>query len=111
MTFVYKLIHVVLRRRGCFKLNGKHDCKIIRHICFDYSTFKIIIKDGTGDNVNFDFFLLFSQSRTLILKSPERKSVLLTLIFPERIFLRKVSVTLTSPSGGLYTTLRTMFLE
>ena len=29
----------------------KYDWKMIRHICFDYSTFKIIIKDGIGDNV------------------------------------------------------------
>ena len=56
-------------------------------------------------------FLLISWSRTLTLKSPARKSILLALVFSERIFLRKAPVICRSPSGGLYTTSRIMFLE
>ena len=43
--------------------------------------------------------------RTLILKSPAKKSILLALVFSERIFLKYISVMLRSPSGCLYTTL------
>ena len=54
--------------------------------------------------------LLVSKSRRLILKSPARKKVLLTVVLSERIFLKKVSHTFKSPSGGLYATLKIIFL-
>ena len=37
-------------------------------------------------------FLFVSKSRRLVLKSPARKKVLLTVILSERIFLKKVSL-------------------
>ena len=55
-------------------------------------------------------FLFASKSRRLILKSPARKKVLLTVVLSERIFLKKVSHTFKSPLGGLYITLKIIFL-
>ena len=55
-------------------------------------------------------FLLISKSRRLILKSPARKNVLLTIVLSKRIFLKRVSHLFKSPSGGLYTTLKIIFL-
>ena len=49
--FVYKLIHMVFRRKGCFKFNGKYDWKMIRHICIDYCTFNVIVKNGIDDAI------------------------------------------------------------
>ena len=51
-------------------------------------------------------FLFVSKSKRLILNSPARKKVLLA----ERIFLKKVSHTFKSPLGGLYITLKIIFL-
>ena len=45
-----------------------------------------------------------------MLKSPARKKVLLTVVLSERIFLKKFSHTFKSPLGGLYTTLKIIFL-
>ena len=39
---------------------------MIRHICFDCSTFKIIIKDGTGDNIVYCCIYITSYSCWLI---------------------------------------------
>ena len=39
---------------------------MIRHICFDCSTFKIIIKDGTGDNIVYCCICITSYSCWLI---------------------------------------------
>ena len=50
--------------------------------------------------------LLVSKLGRLILKSPARKKVLLTVVLSEKVFLKKVSHTLKSPSGGLYITLK-----
>ena len=55
-------------------------------------------------------FLFVSKSRRLMLKSPARKKVLLTVVLSERIFLKKFSHTFKSPLGGLYTTLKIIFL-
>ena len=82
---------------------------MIRHICFDYSTFKIIIKDRTGDNVIYCGCCITNHSCWLINCRYHAK-------FKHTInkildTFRKVSVILKSPSGGLYTTLRLMFLE
>ena len=40
-----------------------------------------------------------------MLKSPAKKSILLALVFSERIFLKNISVMFRSPLGCLYTTL------
>ena len=54
-------------------------------------------------------FLFVSKSRRLILKSPARKG-LLTVVLSERIFLKKVSHAFKSSLGGLYITLKIIFL-
>ena len=51
-------------------------------------------------------FLFASKSRRLILKSPARKKVFLTVVLSERIFLKKVSHTFKWLSGGLHITLK-----
>ena len=55
-------------------------------------------------------FLLVSKLKRLILKSPARKKLLLTIVLSERIFLKKVSYMFKSASGGLSTMLKTIFL-
>ena len=56
-------------------------------------------------------FLFVSKSKRLILKSPARKKVLLTVALSERgFFLRKASHTFKWPLGGLYIALKIIFL-
>ena len=45
-----------------------------------------------------------------MLKSPARKKDLITVALSERIFLKKVAYTIKLPAGGLYTTLKIIFL-
>ena len=54
--------------------------------------------------------LFVSKSRRLILKSPVRKKVLLTVVIWKILFVKKVTHTFKSPSDGLYATLKIIFL-
>ena len=66
-----------------------------------------------SSNIKFTklwIFLFVSKSRRSILKPPARKKILLTVVLSERIFLKSFSHKFKSPSGGLYTTLKVIFL-
>ena len=78
-----------------------------------YSRWLFIVPIILNSNIKFTklwTFLFVSKSRRLILKSPARKNVLLTVVLSERIFLKKVSNTFKSPLGDLYITLKIIFL-
>ena len=119
---------MVNRKRGCLLVNGEYDWEMITHICFDCNTFKIIIKDGIGDNIVYccicitsysfwficcwydakfkhkinkilDFFIVFI-IEDIDIKITWKEKCFVSCPILRKNFVKKVSVILRSLSGG-----------